>query len=360
MDPDGNVSWAQQYDPGVVYSLSVSRAGVIAVMLSIFGKADFGGVPVGSDNSASVVVAVLEPDGALRYAKELDVSGASAYGGLSLIVDDAGAVTISGAFIGTLDFGDGQIVTADKESAILVRLGPTGQGLWTRTIGGGKYLTAGVMADTETGDLILTGPFAGTLDFGGVSISEGTGQMSSFVARFDSGGQPLWARAFGGLSEETALELFAPVAVADGTLIFAGSLYGVADLGNGQPTSSDNPSPFILKLEDNGDYIYHQFFYQDEATLGGFYVAADAAGNITATFSFTPSFKFGGGSLVSAGGWDTAVLKLDPAGDTMWVGQSGDDYDQVARGVAAASDGRTFIVESTAAMQELSVTALQP
>ena len=54
------------------------------------------------------------------------------------------------------------------------------------------------------------------------------------------------------------------------------------------------------------------------------HVAIDSKGNVLMTGSFTDPVDFGGGSLVSAGGEDIFVAKLDPAGNRIFSRRFGD------------------------------------
>jgi hypothetical protein len=78
----------------------------------------------------------------------------------------------------------------------------------------------------------------------------------------------------------------------------------------------------------------------DQAALG---VAIDALGNVVVVGSFHGTIDWGGGPLVSAGGTDIFVVKLDSTGKLLWSQRFGDASDQSATAVAVTAAGEIWI-----------------
>ena len=72
--------------------------------------------------------------------------------------------------------------------------------------------------------------------------------------------------------------------------------------------------------------------------------ATDATGQTYIAGSFSGTMSVGGRSLVSAGGVDAFVAKLDNAGGLLWAFRFGGTGNDVAKGVAVDSNGRVHIV----------------
>jgi hypothetical protein len=72
-------------------------------------------------------------------------------------------------------------------------------------------------------------------------------------------------------------------------------------------------------------------------------VAANPAGNIVLAGELKGSASVGGQDLVSAGGSDILVIKLDSGGNVLWSRRFGDSQDQSARAVAVDSAGNVLI-----------------
>ena len=81
----------------------------------------------------------------------------------------------------------------------------------------------------------------------------------------------------------------------------------------------------------------------DQTALG---VAVDAQGNTLVVGSFHGTIDWGGGPLVSAGGSDVFVVKLDGAGKHLWSKRFGDAADQSATAVAVGAAGDLWITGS--------------
>jgi hypothetical protein len=84
----------------------------------------------------------------------------------------------------------------------------------------------------------------------------------------------------------------------------------------------------------------------DTADQTAFGVAVDAQGNVLVTGSFHGVIDWGGGPLVSAGGADIFLVKLDPMGKQIWAKRFGDTSDQAAAAVAVNAAGQIWITGS--------------
>jgi hypothetical protein len=105
----------------------------------------------------------------------------------AIAVDNSGNVLISGNFTGTVDFGGGPLASAgngnEGEDVYLVKFDNDGNHLWSKRFG--DALAQGcydVAADTS-GNALVTGLFYGTVDFGnGPLVSAGSRDI--FIAKF--------------------------------------------------------------------------------------------------------------------------------------------------------------------------------
>jgi hypothetical protein len=127
-------------------------------------------------------------------------------------------------------------------------------------------------------------------------------------------GNLLWAKQFGEAGTQQGLSVAVDVA---GNVVVAGSLYGTADFGGGPLTSAGQSDAFLAKLDTNGNHLWSKLFggIKAETALD---VTTDAKGNIVVLGSFTGPIDFGEGPLVSSGGLDMFVAKLDPQGKPIW------------------------------------------
>jgi hypothetical protein len=120
---------------------------------------------------------------------------ASTQNGRSTAVDPSGNVLVTGDG-GGLDFGGGPLPAGFFS---LVKFDSDGNHLWSKSFGGdsfgGEQRCLSVAAD-GSGNVVITGYFFGTIDFGGGLLASGGGN-DVFLAKFDPSGNHLWSKQFG-------------------------------------------------------------------------------------------------------------------------------------------------------------------
>lgn len=177
------------------------------------------------------------------------------------------------------------------------------------------------------GNVIITGLFAGTVDFdpssGGTFNMTSAGQDDGFVAKYDANGNFIWAVQFGGSSSDFGHGISVDL---NDNIIVTGSFEGTADFlpASGGPTfvSQGAKDIFILKLDPNGalDWVEAMGGSDDD---NGHDIDVDGAGNIhlAGAFSETVDFDPGAGThnLTSDGNLDLFLARYDPDGNFLWA-----------------------------------------
>ncbi|WP_437553666.1 hypothetical protein WME97_19070 [Sorangium sp. So ce367] len=93
------------------------------------------------------------------------------------------------------------------------------------------------LAVDADGNILVTGGFDGTVDFGGGPLV-GTGNIDAFVLKLDPVGNHLWSRRFGDLSSVVEAQVGLAIAAdASGNIAIEGRFGGTTDLGGGPVTS---------------------------------------------------------------------------------------------------------------------------
>ncbi|KAF5032738.1 hypothetical protein DSECCO2_614070 [anaerobic digester metagenome] len=219
---------------------------------------------------------------------------------------------------------------------------------WVNTIGGSR---GDAVYDIETdndGNVLITGKFQDTVDFDpstGVFnlMANGTGD-EIFVAKYDSNGAFIWAKAFGGSNYDTGYDL---IVTDDNDVLIVGTFMLTVDFDPGLAvanlTSKGNVDIFILKLNENGDFE----FVRQVGGMGidvGSKMILDQNGNILITgyFAYVADFDPGSGVLsLVPDGPDPFLLKLDSLGNFIWVKHfTGPDTD---KGIDIAVDAQNNI-----------------
>jgi hypothetical protein len=95
----------------------------------------------------------------------------------------AGDILVTGTFQGTLDFGGNPLVGAGLWNNFLARLDALGQPIYSRQFGEPSGAVCMDLAVDSAGSSLLTGRFAGDASFGGPVLA-GAGSHDAFLARF--------------------------------------------------------------------------------------------------------------------------------------------------------------------------------
>jgi hypothetical protein len=286
-DKDGVFQWAHRYGDAQNQEpdgIALDSAGNVVVAGDFYGSIDFGGGPITSAGQGDVFVAKLSPSGAYLWDERFgDASNQQPY---AVAVDAQDNIVLAGQFTGTLDFGGGPMTSAGLYDIFVAKLTPSGSHLWSKRFGStGSDAAVGVAVD-DAGDVYASGYFGtGTFSFGGPSVTNQGGQ-DVFLVKLDPSGNYLWNRAMGGAGNQfsyaVGVDQFGNAAVAGG---FASTI----DLGGGPMTSAGTTDIFVAKYDAGGNYLWAKGFggtaYQapNDATMdaaGNVYVTGTTSGPV--------------------------------------------------------------------------------
>lgn len=254
-------------------------------------------------------------------------------------VDSDGGVVIAGQFIGELDLGGTPLVSEGLVPDVFIaRFHSDGTLHWSRRFGDSMVQLCRAVAMGPDGEIVITGYFGGTIDFGGGPLTAAD-PIDAYVACFDRTGAHRWSKGFARAQTQIGND----VAVAsDGSVFLAGSFVGRIDLGGGQLSSFGSFDAFLVRYDAQGDHLWSQRF-GDAAVQEGACVAVDAAGNVALAGTFAGSIDLGGGALASAGGDDIYIGRWDQSANPLWSHRYGDAGQQATFDIACAPDGETMM-----------------
>jgi hypothetical protein len=163
----GQCIWAQTAGITDTYGLALDGNGDV-VVLGLCGNAVNLGGKVLNDGPAGLWLVKLDPTtgNAIWGSQTPNVSGVT---GARLALDSAGNAIVMGSFTNSLnDFGSGPLVNqGGTDVYVVVHSGANGQYLFSKGFGGpGDDAGTDVATDPVTGNVILTGFFQDSVDFG--------------------------------------------------------------------------------------------------------------------------------------------------------------------------------------------------
>src|SRR5439155_3523626 len=97
-------------------------------------------------------------------------------------VDGTGNVVVTGGFTGAVNFGGGVLTSAGMSDIFVAKYGADGTYLWASRFGSTGNDRANSVAVDSSGNVLVTGSFLGTVDFGGGPLLAPAGD-TVFVAK---------------------------------------------------------------------------------------------------------------------------------------------------------------------------------
>jgi len=275
-------------------SVAVDGAGNIVITGSFVGTVDFGTGPLKGVGRENLFVASYDASGKARWVKRFG-SGV----GKGVAVDGDGNVVVTGQISGKVDFGTGPL-DSTMGRTFLASFDSSGKIRWAKNFGctGSCTGVSGQGWDVATdgaGNIVITGTFFGSADFGNGSLAS-AGASDIFLASYDSAGKPRWSKRFGGSSRDFG----ASVAMdKTGNSVVTGWFLGKADFGTGPVKSAGSDDVFLASYDSSGKARWSKRFGAKGDDRGAA-VAIDGAGNVVVTGSFQDSVDFGGEPLFAA------------------------------------------------------------
>ena len=268
----------------------------------------------------------------------------------SVALDQAGNVYVTGFFHQTVDFNPdgGETQTSNGSGDVfLSKFDNSGNWLWTKTWGGPDYEYAYSVALDQAGNAHVTGFFEDTVNFnpdgGGTQTSNGGDDV--FLSKFDSSGNWLWSKTWGGTDDEEGNSVSLDNA---GNAFVTGYFRETVDFnpdGGGTQSSNGASDVFLSKFDSNGNWQWSKT-WGGTSSDDGYSVSADQAGNIFVTGYFYLTVDFnpdGGGTQTSIGGNDTYISKFDTAGTWLWTKTWGSLDSDRGRAVALDLFGNAYV-----------------
>jgi hypothetical protein len=352
------------YGYGQGYSVSVSSTGEVAVAGYFSGSSftiDNTHV-LASAGSGDAFVVKLASSGAVTWAHSL--GGTSYDSAQSVAIDGSGNVIVTGQFqssnfatpgISNLSSAGGYDVFVTKLS------GTDGTGVWAQRLGGTSSDYGVSLAVDTAGKVLVTGYFySSQFTAGSITLQNTkTNSYDAFVVKLsDSTGTPEWARGMGGTSHDYARS----VAVdSSGHVLVVGYFYSTNfSIGGSVPNlaTAGTYDAFVAKLDGStGNGLWSR-------SLGGtssdYAYSVSVGANDTVLLGgrfYSPTLTTSGGTtLTNAGSQDIFVAEISSTNAVNWAKPLGGTGYESLKAAAVAPDGSITIVGSAGAGARLGST----
>lgn len=211
---------------------------------------------------------------------------------------------------------------------------------WCYGVGSSGHDQPTAMCLDDINNLYVTGNFIYSVDFdhgpssntlNSVDDIYGTPNSDSFVCKYDSLGQLIWAKFIGGFGLVTSREI---LLTSQNQIIIAGTFHGACDFNPGSGTYSltsdvsydpEYDDIFIMALDTTGNFLWAKKFgaqYQDVQPR----IVSDNVGDIILSGQFYGTMDFNTGlpdDIHTAPGGlyaNSFIAKIDNNGNVVWNG----------------------------------------
>jgi hypothetical protein len=199
-DSAGNVLWVWQaggegdyrgYDIAVDAVGNSYVAGTFCCRSVAFGNTNLTAAPGVGGEPGDTFIAKYDTDGNLLWVRNHQSINIG-LGDLSVAVDGAGNAFLTGEFKSTVSFGSQAVTSRGGWDTFVVKYGSQGNVIWARS-GGGTSDDFGLdVAADAIGNVYVTGTVGATATFGSTNLINPSGNALNFVAQYDSAGNLLW------------------------------------------------------------------------------------------------------------------------------------------------------------------------
>ena len=294
---DGALGWAGSYSsPGYQTVVRVAVGGPdgdIALLAAYKNGLDFGcGEHFNQELSLQIAVALLASDGSCLWSRAS--SGTGVQTGYGVTIDAAGDVIVSGTFQNSVDFGAELLEITGRTNGFVVKLsGTAGQELWALPLGADVYPYD--LAVAPTGNVLVGGGFEVDASLPPVMLQNVGGWDAYLLALDGSTGVPRWAETSG----DSADQLVKRVAVdAAGNIFVGGNFDGTIGFGgpalSGKGGSEVGGDVFVIALDSTRQHRWGIAFGDDQdQSLGDMALGPEGALALAASFEGTISVAGG-------------------------------------------------------------------
>ena len=341
LDSAGNFIWAKQIGGQLYpshYDLALDTAGNTHITGTFWGIVDFdpgaGIFNLNTIGTQDLFVLKLDSFGNFIWAKQIGGSQASVEG-TSISLDDLGNIYTTGYTSDTVDFDPGIdtfMLNAGDSWCIdmfVLKLNPAGNFAWAKVLYGPySCVQSHSISIDRFGNVLTTGTFTDTVDFdpGAGSFTlfpfGGIGDFDAFISKLDSSGNFVWAKQFGGESNQIG---FSITTDAFSNVYTTGVFDATTDFDPGPSTFYMTPTTgrntFVSKLNAAGNFVWAK---QISGYSHGNAITLDAENNVYTTGYFDGYTDFDPGSGTSIineplTSPDTFIAKYDSSGNFIWV-----------------------------------------
>ncbi|MEN0005352.1 MAG: hypothetical protein AAF798_14465 [Bacteroidota bacterium] len=317
VDPSENIYTAGRFDGNIRY---IAPDGTTSLAIG------------GADNLFIQKVDAAGNLSWLRQINSVDFSSTE-----DILTDSEGNLYVGGEFTNRISLeGDGfePMVSQGPRNSFLVKFDVDGNPVWQLNFGNENRSTIEAMAVDQEDAIYVLGEFEGVLEFDAqnptITLDAGD-TWASFIAKYDSDGNVLWARTYTATASEGSGPIDAVINEQNQLVVVGAFRESITFLSSALEatfsTMQDAVDGYMLKFDLDQDGLLiaaHEVgdVLSGQVSMNG--VATDAMGNIYVECFFSGALAFDNGVVVEefeATLPNSLVVKFDVDGEVNWIKQ---------------------------------------
>jgi hypothetical protein len=321
-DDEGTKIWIKQFGSNRSESLSgivVDASGNIFVTGMTTGLL----APEGRGSNYDIFLVRLDADGKQIWLRQL---GASKHDiATSVAVDSQKNIYVVGETYNALEEG---VALGGISDVVFAKLDFEGKQLWIKQFGSSKNDSAKSVVVDSRDNVYIAGETSGEL----VENQLNSGLTDSFLAKFNSNGNRIWLKQFGGIARDTAWAM----AIDQTDNLYVAGFTNGALAGNLHIGSED---VFGAKFDSSGNQLWiKQLGTREQELVRSVAVSSD--GNVYIVGATRGIFA---GDSPNAGGSDIFIVTLNTDGEQQPTRQIGTSSDDQAWAVDVSDGGNVYV-----------------
>lgn len=300
--------------PTTIHGMAVDTSGNTFVVGEAGGTIDLGGgdlVPAVDDGDPNVIFAKYDRNGDHVWSRMFGPDHSS---GIAVAIDPWGNPVMAGRYFGTVNLGDESSPSlVFNGGAFVAKFTTDGKLVWRASFERPNAIFPLAVAIDDSGDSVVVGNFAGTIDNHGVTLTA-DGHFDAFAVKYNGNGDPLWSQSFGGTDFDSAAAVEFD---GQGDLVVSGSFEGIGNFGGVDFDSAETGTNFLAKYGTDGSHIWSKAFGSALTSIN-VGIAVDGSDEILFVGGIRGSAEYGGESFISAGERDVGFAKFGADGAHRW------------------------------------------
>jgi Secretion system C-terminal sorting domain len=278
------------------------------------GNVNFGGTMYGSLGRSDMYVCRLDGGGSFEWVNQQGSTATERNFSLHIGADSH----IYSCGYGKVPYPAARNGEMHQWDAITTRIRPDGTVAWGRAMQGDIYSEAYDIAPDAAGNSYTVGQLK-TNGWYGADTLVGHGLKDAFIVKFDSSGNFMWGKTFGGNSNDFANTVDVD---AQGNVWVGGSFSGISHFDATTIVTTGKSDPYIAKLDPNGNVLFVKVFTGgNDAQV--YELALSQDGDCYFTGDFAGTLSFPTQTLTAVDTSDLFYGKLDASGGFLWARQAG-------------------------------------